>query len=96
MLKACDRPCTSGLLMACALAAWLQPWSARAAAADLDALDLKAEPEQPVPADKSSTRWFFEAAAGRISQRYGLESESSSRVSADFFFSRPLAQGWRV
>ena len=95
--RASERPCRKAWLAACVLAGFFSVASTGAAAQDIDALNLKAEPEQ-VSEDtgKAPMRWLFEAAGGRVSQRYGLPSETLTRLSADLFFSRSLGEGWRI
>lgn len=63
---------------------------------DSDALSLGSAPEAAAkPADRS-LRLFVEGAAGPLSQRFGLPSETASRLSVDLNWdSRPAPQ-WRV
>jgi hypothetical protein len=66
-----------------------------AAANELDALKLEAEPEKSTKPASRGTRAFAELALGNATQRYGLGDESLRRLSLDLQLSAPLATGWR-
>ncbi|MBP6898868.1 MAG: hypothetical protein KBC73_02205 [Burkholderiaceae bacterium] len=80
------------------------------AAAEDDALSLQAEPDQPAaasgtagtaspaaPAAATSTlKLYAEAAVGRVSQRYGLPTLDTRRLSLDYSQSWQPATGWRL
>lgn len=87
------RPSATAALVSLVLACW----GPMAAAADVDALDLKpsAEPA-PAAATRSPVRVFGELAVGRLSQRYGLGTETSRRASIDFNADLKPAAGWRL
>jgi hypothetical protein len=63
---------------------------------DLDALALEGAPPADIPEKSSPTRVFVEAAAGRISQRYGLADIDSHRLSLDFTHKANFGGGWRA
>lgn len=93
---ACLRPWAATGLLTAGLAMAAQ--AAGTPGSDLDALNLPTAPEPAAaPSDtKLPLRLFFEAAAGRATQRFGLPSENLGRLSADLFYSRSLGGPWRL
>ncbi len=63
---------------------------------EIDPLALESAQPAEAPAKASPTRIFVEAAAGRISQRYGLSDLDSHRLSLDFSHKARLGYGWRA
>ncbi len=57
---------------------------------------LESAPPAETPAKTPPTRIFFEAAAGRISQRYGLSDLDSHRLSLDVIHKANFGNGWRA
>jgi hypothetical protein len=69
---------------------------ARAQTAELDALNLQAEPaKEDKPRAAPGTRVFVEAALGRADQRYGLAGIDARRLSLDANAARRLTPQWR-
>lgn len=78
----------------CCTAAMLAPQAA--AAPDDAALDLQPSTDvSPKKATERRFRLFGELAAGRLSQRYGLPSDDTRRVSVDFNWEFKHGANWR-
>ena len=67
-----------------------------ARADDSDALALESAPEPTQKAADSPLRWYVEGAVGRMSQRYGLPTVVTRRLSLDLNWSARLSDHWRV
>ncbi len=86
---------SSSVLSSFLALALAQAIPARAADAELDALNLESAPVV-APEVGRSTKLFFEGAVGNASQRYLPESRDLGRASMDLTYSARLAPGWSI
>lgn len=63
---------------------------------DAGALLLQSAPEAEQKAADKGLRFFVEAAAGSLSQRFGLPTENASRLSLDLNWTVNSGTGWRA
>lgn len=78
---------------ACAVAV---SFAGSARADDSDALALESAPEPAQKTPDSPLRWYAEGAVGRMTQRYGLPTVDTRRLSLDLKWSARLSDHWRV